>query len=144
MNCGILMPNELIKMHEYYVKTHSKWLSCKILKVWNSSVNDTVRKILLVLKATFPLGKGHVCWGPQWWSPLRYQQPRLQSLFKLNSHSENHEMGFFPALKAYSSFLAAGLFAELQKITFIRKFYFTDSKWFKAMKVIMPFSSFFR
>lgn len=29
-------------------------LSCKILKVWDTSINDTVRKMLLHLQVTFP------------------------------------------------------------------------------------------
>lgn len=67
MYCGILMPNELIKMHEYYVKKKNIPNDFPVISS-RSGIAHTVRKIFLLLQATFPLGIRS--WSCMLWSSM--------------------------------------------------------------------------
>lgn len=124
-------------MPGYYLKTFQR--KCR-LNIYDFVVNSARSGITLL---SVLLGKAAACRGdiPIWnqatcalllrdaFSPPLRQQPLLQRPIKLNFHSENDRDRFLPRSERSRLFLAAGLFAELQKnLSFMKEFHFTHSK----------------
>lgn len=105
-------------------------LSCKILKVWNNSINASGYKNVAAFTGDISnLEQSHLCFTPQWWNSCLCQQPVLQRQLKLNSHLGNNRDWFLSCSKNLIALLSSRPICwAVENLFFMKEFHFTDSK----------------